>query len=87
MTNEILAKAVINFETDLTIWGASTWGPNDPATVVAEYGDHYWNKPLWDTNGPTAWVQSIDGGAYETVPLRWSLPYVTEQIWNRAVNG
>ncbi len=83
--NDLLARATINFQADIAIWGCSLWGNSEPATLVAEdRGSSYWHRgALWDTMGPTDWVRSMGDDAYEPVPLRWSLPYVQEMIWKR----
>ncbi len=82
--NDIEARATLNFRTDLDIWGCSLWGDSDPTALISEWPDHYWHRgPLWDTMGIVqGWTVNIEG-AYVEPPLRWSLPYVQQQIWQR----
>lgn len=79
---ENVAAATVEFATDIFIWGASLWGPSDPATTVAErWGttSHYWAEgALWDTMGRREGWVSGGAGDYGPLPLRWSLPWLVQ---------
>lgn len=65
------AQATVTFEADLLIWGASLWGDSDPATITAEYGDHYWPPgPLFDHKGRPSGTLN-DG----PIPYYYALPW------------
>ncbi len=86
MTTQV--QATLTFESDITIWGASLWGESDPSVLVAEYGDHYYNRgPLWDVFGPSTWMRSVGDSDYEPVPLFWSLSWVHRFRLDRLAEG